>query len=184
MGFEIKVPGSKCEIEELEFAFNQVKDLLSSINDTFNSNYKKCYILLSILSGISIGLLTYSLRQINDNILGNPILYSSLILFLISFTLSIYLTINIRNRQWKEKGSVPSELINLAFYKRKESNPSYNVLKGMMYSELQSYEKRCRYNMKRNERLSSCINTSVIGLVSLPLIGAFCYAVSYVINHP
>ena len=185
--YKIKVKSSECSMDELEFAFSQVKDLLASTNQTFDSNSNKTYVIVSILSGISIGLLSYTFQNHDFKGVFNPMLFSCFIMSITSLGLSIYLSIIVLGNKWKEIGSVPSELINPLFYNRKmekeDKGLTYSVKKAMIYSELHSYEKRVRFNLNINKRKSDRINNSIIGLVSIPLVGVLFYLIGLLVKH-
>jgi len=155
----------KCE--EAKFIFEQAE---KSFNDTIESSKKileRCSTLLTLLSGIIIGLITYSIGRYEKNNCLDSILITSILSAVYYFSVGLFLIFpNIQPTEYTLPGTQPKRYFNDALF---NANPPQGRLTLLYLIEIKNIQDGIDENTFVNERRWKIYKKSLYFLFYSPI---------------
>lgn len=170
----------KLTIEEAKFIFEHAEKQLQDSLDTNQLIITRTSTLITVTLALLLGLIGYAINKYQtighfDNLITSA-LFGSLYLFI----LSIWLTNNIRPKQYSITGSEPKLFFVENFFK--EPNPE-NRLLYYYVNEIESYQIRIETNKITNATRWTTFNNCLWMLICTPIVLGFVFLILNLFFH-
>ncbi|GAB3908135.1 hypothetical protein [Mucilaginibacter boryungensis] len=168
-------------LEEAKFVYDQAIIRFDNTIEISKIIVDRSNILLSVVIGIIIGLVTYSIDRGDKNNYDN-IFFTTTISTLYYFYMAVNnLIVNIKPFEYTMPGTAPNQYISDHFYK-KEYNNSDKRLMGFYLTELKSLQYKSHYNNKLNKKRWLIYEESLKLLLCSPIIVALIFITIEIIS--
>jgi hypothetical protein len=168
---------SKLNKDQAKFIFDQAEKQLKETSDAGNLVVTRATTVITLLSGLAIGLIGFSLNRWQTTRLFDNLLFATIITIGYLFTIIILLVWNIMGKNYSIQGAEPKSLFVDGFFATK--NDEERTIR-FYVNEFVNYQTAIESNKNTNEQRWKWFNRSLILLIISPFVILLTY---YLIDH-
>jgi hypothetical protein len=159
--------------EDMTFIFNQAEKMLKDSIDTSTLIVNRTNTILTIVSTTLIAISGFLISQFLKNNVEDKAIVMGTTGFIYMMVLAFYCAMNIKPHRYITNGTMPTDLLNDAFFADNIKNED-RILR-FYFSEIENYEFRTKRNNKLNTVRWETYRNSLWALFIFPVAMILCY---------